>query len=158
MFFHVLSIHFRHFLAELSDLACLVDDETTQGQSTLRVFKSVQRTIFKPIVSVTIYYSTDEASWNTLTTVTTDSEGSYSYAWMPPSAGTYYIRASWPGDHDHDRDTSTTISVTFEDYTWLITLAVCVIVVVSVGYLMKKRKKTKNEEEKVTSRWQIKRE
>lgn len=48
-FFHVLSIHFRHFLAELSDLACLVDDETTQGQSTLRVFKSVQRTIFKPI-------------------------------------------------------------------------------------------------------------
>jgi len=51
--------------------------------------------------NVTIYLSSDESSWNVLITVETDSNGDYSYMWIPQSAGTYYVRASWSGDVDH---------------------------------------------------------
>jgi len=52
--------------------------------------------------SVTIRYSTDGgATWITLATTTSLSDGSYSYGWTPPAVGTYQVRASWPGDGDH---------------------------------------------------------
>jgi len=92
-------------------------------------------------ISVTIYYSTDGTSWNTMTAVTTDSEGCYSYTWTPPSAGTYYIKASWPGDYDHNGATSATVPVTFEDYTWLMIVAIVAIVGGVAVYFLKIRKK-----------------
>jgi len=54
-----------------------------------------------PNQNVTIYSSSDGSSWNVLTIVETDSDGHYSYAWAPQSAGTYYVRASWSGHGDY---------------------------------------------------------
>ena len=50
-------------------------------------------------VTVTIWYrlSEDEA-WSTLETVITDDNSQYSHDWTPETAGTYEVKASWPGD------------------------------------------------------------
>ena len=45
---------------------------------------------------VTVEYSPDKISWNQID-ASAPSEGSYSVAWTPQSAGTYYVRTSWSG-------------------------------------------------------------
>ncbi|MFQ5712250.1 MAG: Ig-like domain-containing protein, partial [Candidatus Geothermarchaeales archaeon] len=48
---------------------------------------------------VAIEYSMDGGStWTAFATVTSAPDGSYSYTWKATSAGTYLVRASWPGD------------------------------------------------------------
>jgi hypothetical protein len=49
-------------------------------------------------VNVTIYYNLSGEAWSTLTTVTTDVDGRYSYVWTPTIAGTYEVKASWEGN------------------------------------------------------------
>jgi len=65
----------------------------------------------RPGVTVTISYKSD-SSWRTLTTVTTSTNGSYSYVWTPTSAGSYQLKTSWAGDSSYDEATSVTVSVT----------------------------------------------
>ena len=45
---------------------------------------------------VTVEYSPDKISWTQID-LSVPSEGSYSVAWTPQSAGTYYVRTSWSG-------------------------------------------------------------
>jgi endonuclease YncB( thermonuclease family) len=47
--------------------------------------------------TITVNYRQD-LSWQTLTTVTTGLDGSYAYTWTPPTAGSYQLQATWPGD------------------------------------------------------------
>ncbi|MBC7113649.1 MAG: lamin tail domain-containing protein [Candidatus Methanomethyliales bacterium] len=61
--------------------------------------------------TVTISYSSD-SSWRVLANSTTYSNGSYSYMWVPTSAGYYLFRASWSGDLSYEGATSGTVSVT----------------------------------------------
>jgi PKD repeat protein len=49
-------------------------------------------------VEVTIWHRLSGAAWSTLTTVTTDASGLYTYEWTPTESGTYAIKASWEGD------------------------------------------------------------
>jgi len=63
-------------------------------------------------VNVTIYYSLSGGVWSTLTTVTTDVDGHYSYVWTPTIAGTYEVKAGWEGDLTHLSDESDVAVVT----------------------------------------------
>ena len=47
-----------------------------------------------------------------MATVTSSSNGSYSYSWKPVSVGSYQLRASWDGDKSYNGATSGTVSVT----------------------------------------------
>jgi hypothetical protein len=50
-----------------------------------------------PTKQIVIYTSTTGFEWNTLTTLTADSTGAYSYEWTPFLHGICYIRASYLG-------------------------------------------------------------
>jgi hypothetical protein len=45
-----------------------------------------------------LYKLNDEITWNTLATQATNADGTYSYTWTPPNAGTYTIKISWEGN------------------------------------------------------------
>jgi len=65
--------------------------------------------------SVTVSWRREGGSWSTLTTVTSDSSGAYSYTWTstPTELGTYQVRAYWPGDADYEGTEATaTLRVT----------------------------------------------
>ncbi len=50
---------------------------------------------------ITVYISHTGFSWSVLETLTTDSEGEYSFIWSPLMRGSCYIRASWSGDGEY---------------------------------------------------------
>lgn len=59
--------------------------------------------------SITLEYSKNEGlSWNTITSVTTLLDGSYSYPWGPQEIGSYLIRAKYAGTINHNPSDSTT--------------------------------------------------
>jgi parallel beta-helix repeat protein len=51
-------------------------------------------------VDVTISYKPPSGTWTTLTTVKTDSNSYYTYAWKTTEEGIYEIKASWQGDEN----------------------------------------------------------
>lgn len=65
-------------------------------------------------VEATIEYSRDGEPWTTLATVSTDSNGHYSYDWVPEEPGTYELRASWTGDAITVGDESGTQTLTVQ--------------------------------------------
>ena len=78
---------------------------------------------------VTIKVSTDEGeTWDTLTTMTTGSEGNYSHTWTPTSAGSYQLKASWPGNEMYTEAVSGAVAVTVEEagsnITWIVGIGV----------------------------------
>jgi len=63
---------------------------------------------------VILEYSTDGGStWGTITTVKTDSAGSFSYVWSP-SQGNYNVRARWDGSATYNGATSSQQSLTVQ--------------------------------------------
>jgi hypothetical protein len=69
--------------------------------------------------NVTIYVSSDGFTWNILGVAVTDSNGHYSYAWKPRSAGIYHIMASWSGDQEHAGADSAVCTITVIPIEWL---------------------------------------
>lgn len=61
--------------------------------------------------TVTLSYKSD-GTWDTLTIVTSASEGSYSYSWKPATAGSYQVTAAWSGDITHSEAASDVESIT----------------------------------------------
>ena len=61
--------------------------------------------------TVTISYN-DDGSWSSLATVTSGSDGGFSYSWTPPSPGSYEVMASWDGDSSYSGATSVGVPVT----------------------------------------------
>jgi len=57
------------------------------------------------------------SAWQTLTTVSSTSDGSYSYQWTPSFSATYDFYSSWSGDSDHNGATSPTATVTVNPVT-----------------------------------------
>jgi len=51
--------------------------------------------------NVTIYIKINNSPWTALDTVTTDSDGQFTYVWNAKEAGICQIRASWSGDSDY---------------------------------------------------------
>jgi len=61
----------------------------------------------RPNVTVTIQYRPSGApSWNTVDTVKTDQNSSYTYTWTSETGGTHEIRTSWEGDEETFGDKS----------------------------------------------------
>lgn len=94
--------------------------------------------------TVTIYVGRG-SRWSLLGTVLTDSEGRFSYVWIPESAGTYYIRASWSGDSDYagaDSDIHTLMVIPFDWIFILIVMLVSasMILLVIIVITLKRRK------------------
>jgi len=48
--------------------------------------------------TVSLFYSSDNANWQTLGSVAAGADGRFSYEWKTNSPGTYFIKAYWPGD------------------------------------------------------------
>ena len=95
--------------------------------------------------TVTIYVRKSGSQWSVLGTALTDSDGRFSFLWIPESASTYYIRASWSGDSDYagaDSDIHTLMVMPFD---WIFILIVSIVsasmilVVVIIAVLKRRR-------------------
>jgi len=73
--------------------------------------------------SIDLYYSESGDDWFILTVVTSDSDGYFSYQWIPDSVGTFYLKAEWSGDSDHQGATSEIKIVTVSKASSTLTLS-----------------------------------
>ncbi len=100
----------------------------------------------RPGVNVTIQYRlSGNETWNTLETVTTNENSTYSYNWKPETVGTYEVKASWQGDNDTLPGESETLTITVnqaQPNVFLYVLAaVAIIAMAAIAiYLLKFRK------------------
>jgi len=99
-------------------------------------------------VNVEIMYKPSDGDWSTLATVTTDSNGEYSWDWAPQDAGTYEVKASWSGDENTSADESDIETVNVQgafplDITIISVAAVGIIVAAGVAFYFLKIKKPK---------------
>ena len=95
--------------------------------------------------TVTIYVRKSGSQWSVLGTALTDSDGRFSLLWIPKSASTYYIRASWSGDSDYagaDSDIHTLMVMPF-DWTFILIVSIVsasmILVVVIIAVLKRRR-------------------
>ncbi len=95
--------------------------------------------------TVTIYVRKSGSQWSVLGTALTDSDGKFSFLWIPESASTYYIRASWSGNADYagaDSDIHTLMVIPFD---WMFILIISIVsasmilVVVIIAVLKRRR-------------------
>lgn len=82
--------------------------------------------------TITIYVKVNGLSWTGLATVTTDSDGRFTYAWVTDAGGVEYVRASWSGDGSYagaDSSIETVIMLS----TFFVVLLGLIIVLVGAG-------------------------
>ena len=98
-------------------------------------------------VTVTINYKlSTEETWNTLSPVTTDENGQYTYEWTPTEPGTYKVKASWEGDLNTERAESIEETVTVETaqgfslYYVIAGVGIIAVAAIILIYLLKIRK------------------
>lgn len=100
-------------------------------------------------VTISLWYRLKgEQTWKALTNVTADNDGQYSFAWAPPSAATYEVRASWQGDQNTYSSESNTYTITVNEAPtglpiYVIIAAVAIVIIVAIGiavYYMKTRR------------------
>jgi 5-hydroxyisourate hydrolase-like protein (transthyretin family) len=100
----------------------------TLSPSTIRLGETITLTGYispaHSYQSINLYYSKSGNEWFLLTTVTTDSEGYFSYPWTSDSVGTFYMKAEWSGDSDHQDATSEVCTATVSKASSSITIAV----------------------------------
>jgi len=95
--------------------------------------------------TVTVYMRKSGSQWIVLGTAPTDPDGKFSFLWIPQSASTYYIRASWSGNSDYagaDSDIHTLMVIPF-DWMFILTIAIIsasmILVVVIIAVLKRRR-------------------
>ena len=112
-----------------SSLSLTVSSRFVIAGSTVTISGSISPALADR--NVTLYVSSWGSRLSVLVTVTTDSDGRYSYTWNPSSTGSYSIRASWSGDADYagaDSSVGTLIVVPLE---WLM-MGITMIVLLTV--------------------------
>jgi PKD repeat protein len=91
------------------------------------------------------YRLSGEATWSTLTTVTTEAEGTYSYSWTPTTAGTFAVKSSWEGTNTLASNESEVIVVVVHEISppspFLYTTVGLAIAVVAVAFYFLRIKK-----------------
>lgn len=126
---------------ELSEITLNVDKTTVKLGSNVTISGSIAPT--KPLVDVTISYRSPGGTWSLLQMVKTNAQSEYKYVWIPDSAGTFEIKASWEGDDTHERADSPIVTLTvtgdeggidFGAYLPYVAVGIAVIVAV-VGIL-----------------------
>lgn len=94
----------------------------------------------QPQEAVTIYIKANNFPWTVLDTVTSRSDGKFSYTWKPDVAGVCYIRASWYGDTEYAGADSTICQVMiFSVFFVLLLTATLVLVCVGTVVFLKSR-------------------
>ena len=98
-----------------------------------------------PATDVTIFVGANEVGLDVWDKVKTDLGGGYSCIWTPPSAGTYYVKATWLGDRDTEGAESDIVllSVVEKDgndslYLVYVIFTVAVIGVAGAFYLLRR--------------------
>jgi len=89
--------------------------------------------------NVTIYVSSDGLSWNFLEKATTDSQGYFSCTWKPRTAGTNYVRASWPGDEDYKGADSAVYTFFVLPLYWLLAGVACIAMIIVLALIRPKK-------------------
>lgn len=81
-----------------SNITCILSNNSITSGGSVQIYGRIS-----PAVSaeVTIRYSANGGKWDTLATVTSDSNGFYSYTWSNIPAGNYSLRAFWSGNDNY---------------------------------------------------------
>jgi len=110
--------------------------------------------------TVTIYVRKSGSEWSVLGTDQTDSDGKFSFLWIPKSASTYFIRASWSGTTDSVGADSNIHTLTVIPFDWSFILPISIllagmILVVAVVVVLKRSSRpmeqSVSDEETVTA-------
>jgi len=99
--------------------------------------------------TVTIYVRKTGSPWNVLGTAQTDSDEKFSFLWIPESASTYYIRASWSGNDDYagaDSDIHTLMVIPVDWIFIFIFSAVSASIILVVGIIVVLKRRIPMEE------------
>lgn len=95
--------------------------------------------------TVTVYVRKSGSQWSVLGTALTGSDGKFSFLWIPRSASTYYIRASWSGNSDYagaDSNIHTLLVIPF-DWIFILIMSIVsasmILVVVIIAVLKRRR-------------------
>lgn len=122
---------------QLSSTKIAIEDSVTISGSISPVHQAA---------NVTIFVGSNEEDLDVLDTVKTDLGGEYSCIWTPPSAGTYYVKATWPGDKDTEEAESDIVLLSVVEkgdsdslHLVYVIFSVAVIGVVGAFYLLRKR-------------------
>jgi hypothetical protein len=83
-----------------------------------------------PDENVTIYLGVNGFPWTTLSTVQTDANGSFVYAWKAETAGMYAVRASWTGTNTFAGSTTETLTATVIPLLLAVLIALAIIAVI----------------------------
>ena len=78
---------------------------------------------------ITIYIKINTLPWTALGTVTTDSNGQFTYVWNAKEAGICQIRASWSGDGDYAGADSPIQKITVLPMFFILLLTVIIIII-----------------------------
>jgi len=101
----------------MTELSCSVSKDTiTQGDSIV-ISGSLNVTLSGKTVTLT-YRKPDGSTFNR--TVTTGSDGSYSDSYIPDTAGSWSVTASWTGDSSYNGATSSSRSLTVNSVTFIL--------------------------------------
>ncbi len=79
--------------------------------------------------TLTIYLKANNSPWTVIDTVTTDSDGKFTYAWNTEIGGICYIRVSWSGDDNYSGADSPTRTLTILSTFFVLLLAVTMLLV-----------------------------
>jgi len=110
---------------ETSTLSLTVSPTYLAQGSTITLSGQLQPTLQSRIV--TIYIKVNNSPWTVLDTVTTDSNGQFTYAWKAETAGMYNVRASWSGDNNYMGVDSPTRVITVLSVFFVLLLVITVI-------------------------------
>jgi len=113
-------------------------EETTISGTAIPAYAGISITIQHRLI--------DAPSWTTIGTATTDSEGHYTYNWKPEKAGTYEVKANWPGDASTLQSESNTQQITVQEPPTQINMlyiagaAIAIVLIATTVYLLKIRR------------------
>lgn len=133
-------------LKKPTEITCVLSKSSITKGESITISGAINATVSG---QVKIQASTDGTTWNDLATVTTASDGKYSYTWTPTAKGTYKVRATWTGDATYLGATSpeTTLTVTepqpSPDYTIYIIAVVAILAIAGGAIFILRRPKAK---------------
>jgi len=105
-----------------STITCLLSNASIVPKSSVTIFGKISAQVSS---TVNILYSINGgASWSTLASVTSSTDGSYSYVWSNVPEGSYLIKASWSGNEVYEGATSSSVVLSVVKGTTSISLQV----------------------------------
>jgi hypothetical protein len=101
---------------------------------------------------ITIYFKVGSSAWTMLATVTTDSNGRFTYVLNVNETGLYHVRANWSGDNDYAGADSPIINITALSpfFIEFLTIIIALACTGAIAFLMARQKHPEMEETRVS--------